>query len=300
MDIDQNLLDEINSKMKPVVPPIDIVNSIIRVKDFPSLTLIGAGATGLNTGTVMQPYNLEDVKKELKKLNFGNFIKVYYDCEDRAFWGLAHLRHNLPGIPAGIASGFAVEGPVSELPDKSHAVLIIWYRDGGELKSIYYDPLPEYQGEVKFDPRIFISFPIGLQGDPMPSPVPSNYHYINNNLVIFDESRMVYELRRGDQKGLLDYLERGEYETACKESHKILLNENEFGSLWRDYDRSLWAFSHIRRAYPGCMAGIAVGNPIDGRSFSTVILWDKDLTNRYWDPWTTKEVKKFTPMKVFV
>jgi hypothetical protein len=300
MSLFSDALDEINAKMPPIIQPIDIFDGDLRVKDNPTLSLAGAGATGLNTASVvMQPYALEDVKKELKKMDFGKYIKIFYDCEDRAFWGLAHLRHSFPGIPAGVVSGFAVEGPLADLPDKSHAVMILYYRERGKLNYIYWDPLPEYQGEVKFDPIIFVTFPIGIEGEPMPIPVPSYYHYINNDIVPFDQSRMVYELRRGDKKGLLDYLERGDYDKGCKESHKVLFNENEFNNLWRDYDRALWAFAHIRRAYPGCMAGIAVGTPNGGRSFSTVILWDKDLVNYYYDPWTTKEVK-FTPKKVFV
>jgi len=294
--LDQDSLDEINNKMRPIIQPIDTWDTIIKVPELPT---IGAGATGLNTGSIMHPYPIETVEDELKNLNFSNYIKVFHDCEDRAFWGFAHLRHRFPGIPVGVASGFAVEGPVSEMADKSHAVILLWYRERGELKHVYWDPLPGYQGEVKFDPSIFITFPIGKSEIPMVNPVPTDYYRINNNTIVFDERRMVYELRTGDKKGLLDYLERGDYDTACKESHEIF-NKPDFPEKWRDYDRALWAFAHIRRDYAGCPVGVAIGNPGNGKSYSAVILWDKNLSVHYWDPITKKEDPAFKPRIAFV
>ncbi|VVB66972.1 Uncharacterised protein [uncultured archaeon] len=294
--LDQDALDEINNNMRPIIQPTDTWNTILSVEGLPT---IGAGATGLNTGIIMHPYPIEIVEDELKKLNYGKYIKEFYDCEDRAFWGVMHLRHKFPGVPVGVVSGQAVEGPVSEMADRSHAVILLWYRERGELKYVFWDPLPEHQGEIKFDPSIFITFPIGKPEIPMVNPVPTDYYRINNNTVVFDQRRMVYELRTEDKKGLLDYLERGDHDTACKESHEIF-NQPDFPENWRDYDKASWPFVHVRRAYPGCPVGVAIGNPVTGKSYSSVILWDKDSKLHYWDPITKKEESKFKPRIAFV
>ena len=111
---------------------------------------------------------------------------------------------------------------------------------------------------------------------------------------------MVYDLETNEGQGLLDYLKKGEYKTACTASHETRYPPN-LKKYWTPEDEAIWAFAHIRHDYPGCLAGVA-----SGESGSTVVLWElkpeDTLIRRYWNPLTKTEedAEKYKPRIIFV
>lgn len=285
-----------NKNMAPRAKPVGMVE----LGDKP-LERTGSGTTGLKTSTainLIDSFDInEDLIKFLESLNFGKYIPEFYDCEDRALWGMAHLRHMFPGAPIGVASGIAAEGPVE---GQRHAVIILWNRaSGGKIEPAFWDPLPSHQGLVKFgNVKSIFTFP--------PSDKPENTPLVtrslNNKMLVYDEKRVVYP--KGD---IMNYLINAPYESECEnaKAHSIP-SPTIFKDHWSSHDKALWAFVHARRDFAGCPVGIAKGNKVDGRSSWTVIIYfrendaeDGKLMHTYWDPRTNSEVK-FNPTTIVI
>jgi len=294
--------DEIQT-MPPLSSPIGTA-TIPPMPDGIQRTM--SGITELDTDPArVKVYDIDDVMDYLETLDFAKFIKIYHDCEDRAFWGMAHARHRFPGLPIGVASGEAAEGPIADLPDKRHAVIILWYQGEEELEHVFWDPLPQHQGTVRFrNIKSIVAFPIG-RGPYTASPL-SKFTPLNSQALVFDEKRIVY--RKDD---ILSYLKNELYESGehkCVEDHTTPYRLS-LRRRWRDYDDALWAFVHVRRDYVGCPIGVAIRDPTDsGMSDDVIILWhkkdeskvDSNLTYTYWDPIGQKEVDNFKPKTIFV
>ena len=319
--------------MPPITQPIDIVT----IGDGPDdLTGTGFGTTGLNTKKrIMRVYDVEDIDDDkvsviayLKKLDFGNYVDTYYDCEDRAFWGVAHVRHRFPGVPIGVASGIVPSGhPLLRGKDPgtkiAHAIIILWYNGKRGLEYLHWDPLPVSVGGGKKVPygkvnlpgldevASITAFPIGRGPDETTTPVTSDkFVSLDGSALIFDKDRLIYPLRDGG-KGILEYLMGKQYETKCDDMkyHKIASSQRNFDKRWKDYDEALWAFAHVRRAYPGCPIGVAIGKPGDDAKSSAVVIlrYNKgdvkggDPAWMYWDPEVpNKAGVKFTPKMMFM
>jgi len=289
--------------MSPLNPPIGTAT----IPPMPEgIRKSQKGITELDTdpGRV-KVYDIDDVMDYLGSLKYADYIRVYHDCEDRAFWGMAHARHRFPGLAIGVASGEAVEGPIADLPDKRHAVIVLWYQGEKELEPVFWDPLPQHQGTVEFSNiRSILAFPIG-SGPYKASPL-GNFTPLNNQALVFDERRIVY--RKDD---ILSYLRGKQYESGdhrCAEDHTTPYTRS-LERMWRDYDDALWAFVHVRRDYVGCPVGVAIRDPTPGRtSDAVIIIWhQKDeskendsLTYTYWDTIGKREVPDFRPKVIFV
>ncbi|MCR3883125.1 hypothetical protein P0O24_02190 [Methanotrichaceae archaeon M04Ac] len=294
--------DEINI-MRPLNPPIGVA-AIPPMPD--GIRKTGSGINELDTDPGrMKVYDVDDVMDYLETLKYGTYIKIYHDCEDRAFWGMAHARHRFPGLPIGVASGEAVEGPIADLPDKRHAVIVLWYQGEREIEPVFWDPLPEHQGTVEFrNVRSIIAFPIG-RGPYTPRPL-GGFTPLNNQALIFDERRIIY--RKSD---VLSYLNNEMYESGdhrCAEDHTTPYTLS-LRRMWRHYDAALWAFVHVRRAFVGGPIGVAIRDPTPGEASDTsIILWHKkdeskegnDLGYAYWDPIRKEEMAGFKPKIIFV
>lgn len=297
--IDQATKDMI-SPMSPVANPIKAIG-LTKDEDMPQGTgkqmeTTGMGTTGLDTHeSVMMMRNVDDVVTFLSGLDYGTYIEEYYDCEDRAFWAMAHARHRYPGFPIGVASGKATTG---RFAGKEHAVVVLWY-EGGGLKTKYWDP----DGKTEIDPLSDVmsitSYPIGYKEDTTP-PV-NEYKRLNDEVLLFDPTRLIYPLK-GD-KGLLNYLKKMPYDDVCAADHKIYA-QKVFDRFWKSYDAALWAFIHVRRAYVGCPVGVAIGKP-----HTAVVIWynendqeDGDLKHMFWDPLNPRkdDFPGFTPSMIFV
>lgn len=78
----------------------------------------------------------------------GESFRKYWRDEDWAFWAYIHVRRVYEGCAIGVAYGDKADG-------KSTVVNVIWYRDGEEIKRLYWNPSPLERREVTdgFTPR---------------------------------------------------------------------------------------------------------------------------------------------------
>jgi len=295
--IDKAGKKEIMEMMNPPIEPDDTMTALTRLPGGVDISQ-PVGSTGLHTDPRrIAKYNINDLERYLVNIDFTKHIPNYYDCEDRAFWGIAHLRHAFPGCPVGVASGYALEGPVASQSDKAHAVIILWYIENDKFNYVFWDPLPGCQLEIKrFNSQIVIAFPMGLNqpssSDPAPlRTVPVSSRLLPNPqgipIVIFDDKRMIYKFNTPDEKGLLDYLKKAKYENECVDFSEHTIRDptafyEEPNRKWRHYDQALWAFAHVRRSYPGCPVGLAINRHKE--PFSALVIWRPQGGVVYWNP----------------
>jgi len=333
MTLDESKLGDIKKVFEDepiVVDPID-TRTLTADSEMPigigggNMETSAMGTTGLNTDRkVMKTHTIDldpiqfpnipptnTVVGYLKSLDFDRYVEDFYDCEDIAFWGMAHARHRFPGCPIGVASGTAPDG--HPYAGQRHAVIIVFHSVGGKIQpGIFWEPRgPSGQPIGKIDDlralKSVVSFPIGAGKGPDTVPPLDTLERLDDQVLLFDETRMIYPLQN-----VLDYLKKecskrvGQF--RCDENHKIFgPARDDFNGKWRHYDQALWAFAHVRRDFPGCPICVAIGDRVDGKSFSVVVIWycegDKegaDLKYMYWDP--DPDVNKkvdFKPKMIF-
>lgn len=245
----------------------------------------------------------------LESLHYGTHVPEFYDCEDRAFWGVAHVRNAFPGCPVGVISGKA-----AYMNNENHAIVMFFIKENNKFKLVLYDPIKKH-GEVELNDQTgfhsvmsAVAFPICdkpvgelFRGHPR--------HQLGSesrkDFLIFDANRLIYPLRR-ENKGILDYLEKDlfiEGSRKCPDIGKHHKPKTQaelitFARNWHDYDRALWYFAHVRRDYPGCRVGVGIVGPEDGKdeSNSVLVIWhnEKDMPGNpiCWDP-RTKKIRTF-------
>lgn len=74
----------------------------------------------------------------------------YWRDADRAFWAYIHVRRQYPGCAIGVVFGKPKRG-------YSFAVNVLWYKEGGEIKYKYLDPIPKHRNSdvtAKFIPEM--------------------------------------------------------------------------------------------------------------------------------------------------
>ena len=287
-----------------------------------------SGFFGVAGGTTMFDTDFKDMNilqdKQavidiLESLHYGTYVPEFYDCEDRAFWGAAHVRNAIPGYPIGVISGKA-----AYMQNQDHAIVMFFVKEDNKLKLVLYDPIKAH-GEVKLNNQTgfhsvmsTVAFPICDK--PVGQLFTGHPKYqlgdkSHKDFLIFDNKRLIYPLRK-QNNGILDYLERGFRKCPDMDKHhksetpadRITFKEN-----WHDYDKALWYFVHVRRDYPGCPVGIGIISPDDvkGGSNSVLAIWnsgrEKDVDGKlmpnpiYWDPETKKIRTKGTDIKfIFV
>lgn len=321
MTLDQNDLRKITAEgIVPRETPIDTIkypgeglpaSSLPKTGPTSRMLRKGNGTTGFD-GNFVRGTDINLVTRFLDGLNFQPYVNEYYDCEDRAFWGTAHIRNKFIGYPVGVISGKCSAGETS---GEDHAMIILWQSIGNQYKPIYYSPLPlgnRHEGvipESMYSPskypfsevKSIVSFPPG------PASIsPVDELELLDGVLIYDENRMIY---RSDT--VFNYLDNSLYKTgktyACGEDHRPH-NPADSGIYWKNYDRCLWAFAHARRDFPGIPLGLAMGSHVDGISDSVLILWHNstnqengDLVFKYWDPARKPGlVSNFRPKMIFV
>jgi len=263
--------------------------------------------TGLNESKI-SPSDPREVLKYLNLVNYGTHVADFYDCEDRAFWGVVHARRRFPGVAIGVAEGKAIQGPQG-VPGQDHAVIILWYKnDKGEYEHLFYEPL--LKSVVDFPPVRVTSFPSNTsKPDERDTIAPLNkFTRVNQRTIRYDRRRLVYPARTNDQKGVLDYLDSELFEKECVNLAEHSISDSTgFDLYWSNTDRALWSFVHVRRAYPGCPIGVAIGEPANiGGSVAVNVIWfrDQDQPNArikmiYWDPAAKPHIVQFTPRVTF-
>lgn len=323
MTLDQTDLTKISAVLTPRENPIDTIkypgegipaDSLPKTGETSRMKRTGTGTTGLDEGFIRVP-PINEVETYLNGLDFNDYVSEYYDCDDRAFWGVAHVRARFYGCPVGVISGTC---SVGDTAGERHAMIILWEKIGNAHIPRYYSPLPvgggSYEGliaESSYSPakypfsevKSIISFPPGPA-----TMTPVDELELLDGVLIYDENRMIY---RSDT--VFNYLKQGLYYKgkayACDEDHNPS-NPLDKGTYWTNYDRALWAFAHARHDYPGIPLGVALGSHVDGISDSVLILWhnntnqenDRDLVFKYWDPDPSKKdvVSNFRPTMIFV
>jgi hypothetical protein len=75
-------------------------------------------------------------------------FREYWRDRDRAFWAYIHVRRVYEGCAIGVAFGDPAAG-------NSQVTNVLWHREGGEIKRLYWDPSPEIRRDVtnSFKPR---------------------------------------------------------------------------------------------------------------------------------------------------
>lgn len=222
-------------------------------------------------------------------LNHKREAKTLYDCEDRAFWAMAHARHKFPGLPICVVSGIAMEGGPG-MTGVPHALIGLWWhkKNGGvdEYVCSFFDPmLGRFVKGIK-DIKAVIGFPIDSERW---HPIPESIGSLDGKVIAFDEYRLIYPL--DGENGISDYLINKRYEEPgnCKDPHDSIYDKKSpnFRNRWRDYDKALWEFVHLRHDYAGSPIGVAIGER-GGIPAYEIIIWYIDesgrISHKYWSP----------------
>lgn len=249
------------------------------------------GTTGM-WGDRITPEGSFSVIRYLENLPWDPYQFDFWDCEDRAFWGIANARCQFKGIPMGAAIGTAIEG---NFPDKSnigHALIVFWKQVEDTFQPVYFDPAEGLRREVQFDPKIIIPFPIYRPNDNKSVrrelPPFENVPYIQEGCFALDNDYSIIDIAPIEA-----YLTSF---TRCIDSPDPLVYR------FRE-DRAFWAFIHACRQFKGSPIGFAVGKAtqgkFQGKDNGVVVLWKDCDTYVFWDVDDNKEVS-FEPRIVIV
>jgi len=277
--------------MSPVVP--EDKNSIVDIESFPLKKGTAEGNTGIDIDSSL-PWNEDDIIAYLKKINYGEYISTIWDCEDRAFWGVAHVRRRFSGCPIGIASGKAKIGGA----EVQHAVIILWCPDEhGKISEssryIYFDPDKNSPiDEASFTPELIVPFSVDktrskqkippLNGAGFEKPLEGvyfiwDYHHdwsIDINKVkqyVIEQENLKFSEKY--KSGCEELAAGGQ--GSQEEVHKVM-DKIAASSLWSKEDRALWAFAHVRRKFKGFPIGMALSN-----DDAVLILWENPSKSVY-------------------
>lgn len=257
--------------------------------------------TGLNTDKIaLKMPSIEEISAEIGKLDFGGFTQIWnlWDCSERAIWCVMHIRHMFPGIAIGMVEGKATVGTIK---DEDHAVMVVWDKN---LAPTYIDP-QQIGKSVTFSEIVRITaFPIAPDGQAdtaEPFKTLKLPRLKNGQIVCWDTQYWIYSAET-----ILDYLKKAEYENQCASyfSHFIIKGEK---NSWKSGDQAFWAYTHVRRAFPGCAFGVAFGTPKKPNDPEVVNLLFTENGGKiepiYWSPARMSRNRKqvdFKPTRVFI
>ncbi|MDD4651362.1 MAG: hypothetical protein PHQ34_03940 [Methanothrix sp.] len=294
--------------MPPIVPEDE--NSTIDIESFPLKIGTAEGNTGLDINLSM-PWNEDDIIAYLKIVDYGQYIPTIWDCEDRSFWGVAHVRHRFSGCPIGVASGKAKRNG----KEVQHAVIILWCPDEhGKISEssryIYFDP--DTKGvisEASFTPELIVPFSVDKTRSKQTIPPLNGAGFekpLNNVYFIFDyHHEWSFDINKIIQYVIeQEHLKFSEkYRSGCEELavggqgtqevHKVI-DKIAASSLWSKEDRALWAFAHVRRKFKGFPIGMALSN-----DDAVLILWENPNKAVYLHP-KDGIIANFNPRLVWV
>jgi len=146
-----------------------IFGSILRI---PEISTKIRGTTGIQK-SLLEPdeksHTIDDVINEMRGLQRTQYIKDYWDCEDRALFAISRARCKFPCMPIGLAIGYctsAIQG--------LHALVVVWSKD--LTKGEFYDP--ELRETLGFNPEVIIPFPCDGTKRPEGIPYASNLPFL--------------------------------------------------------------------------------------------------------------------------
>ena len=199
-------------------------------------------------------------------------VEDKWDCDDRAFVGVAAVRFWLPGCPVGIAVGHS--GNVQ------HAVVVYWFQDNNK-KWIhkYFEPWDKKEAVGFNDDKSIIAFPLFRQDfsqestDSLGMGLLKKFTRVENKSFCYDKGQ--------------DFSRFDEIESFLKARNFGKLPEDTtFKDLRKDYydpeDLLLWVRQEVRRRFIDSPIGVAFG--IKNKSpYATLVLWKSADDPRIWD-----------------
>lgn len=224
---------------------------------------------------------------------FSKDIPGFWECTDRAYWGVSVVRCKCPGTPMGVAIG---TGKVGKVVGQPHAVIYFWTWDFNnnswtQTPSIY-DPL--YGPIHDFDPKAFVSFP----------PYRPNFKF---NGIKIGEAKLMspfdtftpidkgWIMPSYDQKYYVDYFEdikskltdkNNKIYTSCLPPN-VQSEMDVFKRRRTREDRAFWTYNQIRDTYNRSAVAFALGtkpNETDDKKDSAaIVLWKSAKECIFWD-----------------
>ncbi|GEM_PF-1509399 len=322
----EEILDKIKkNKVEGLEPPADPIEVYPRdilwmdglgINEKTDRGYLGLHIDGINNAIIKfadgdaNPYaknkNHSNVFSYLDSLNIReDYREIWFDCEDVALSTMAHARNKFPGLPIGIVSGVALKGSIK---GQRHAFNILWWRKGKKFYYSLWDPMQKDFYEIdRFlekigEMRAIIAFP--TKGNERVEPIPENFSSrglsLEGKVIAFDEKRLIYPF--GGDDGIKSYLEENDtgdatsFNKVCKQKHDSVDDSDTYKNWFLDYDRALWTFVHLRRAYPGCPVGLAIGGRSKkpgGRTSESyeILIWYRENDTKqgtpkriYWRP----------------
>lgn len=251
------------------------------------------GSTGLWSNFV-NPFPESEILKFLRGLDYGKRKEDVWDCEARAFYGIAKARCDLRGCPIGAAIGKAIEGNFVDKQKEFHTLIVFWHHN----TSVFFDPDDTLKRPVQFEPHIVIPFPVFPPNDPdaVRKDVPpfDNFTWIKQGSLALNKKYHLVDINQINEC-LKNRIPK------CPPSQKpIELRVSE--------DRAFWAFINARRDFAlnqsisvpiGVAFGKATEGDATGEDHGVVVIWKSCNKPVFWDVDENKEVS-FSPRIVIV
>ncbi len=249
-----------------------------------SCPLRDSGSSGIDENFVHRRHSLNDVLGYLQSLDYmgekeGKFEyeEDKWDCEDMAFWGIAHVRCKFPGYPIAAAIGFGKEG--DGIAGKRHALILLWHRDNNQWKHVYFEPNPQIKGLVDFDTKIIIPFPPAIPNSHSNLAPFGSFSRVDKGSFILDREHN-FE-RTGD---IQQYLKNKTYDKCRRPTTPK--EEQEFKDFRLMMDKVFWAFVQARKEFKGSPIGYAIGTYQVGsepkKDVAMLVLWEASQKFKYW------------------
>ncbi len=260
---------------------IDPAKKSVVLKEMPNnVSYIPFKSTTGMWREVIAPHNPDAVLNTLQDLTYDPYQTEYYDCEDRAFWGLAHIRSKFPAIPAAVAIGIAVDSPFTGQP---HAVIAFWTFKNNKYEVNFYDPEVKNSDRakvgdlVKFDTKMVVSYPVYRPnfgfGHQEELPPFEKFVYTNGAMVL---DRNYDLIDPESSKKIMDYLGNKRYGDSPTPDDPNLMGLFHTHRENIIEDRVLWAWVNARREFKRRAIGMAFGTTaLDRFDYAVLVLWNE-------------------------
>ena len=228
----------------------------------------------------------ETISGYLKGLNYDGHEDNKWDCEDRAYWGVAQTRCKFPGLPMAVALGKAKTEPIK---GRNHAVILFWAKVGeDDHKPHYLDPDGKLNKIVDFDVRAILTFPVhrpNAPGGGRKDLKPFDQHpYIAKGAFLLDRT---YDLSKvAEIREFLGTI------VDCPQPSGGLAKD-KYEDYYLIEDKAFWAFIHARRHFwekdKGNPIGLGVAFGLDKRKKkdgAVLVIWGENAGSQdyeYWD-----------------
>jgi hypothetical protein len=232
--------------------------AIIRIPDISTKI---KGNTGIDKSLIKthgNDHSIEDAVNEMKQLPRTEYIKEYWDCDDRALYAISRARCKFPDMPVGLAIGKAADQSIVE---GLHAVVVVWSKDFS--RGEYYEP--ELRDTLDFNSQVIVPFPCQgtRQGDGIP--FASDLPFLQRGgAFVLDNT---YDF--GKVAAAKEFLKEAGPE-ECEDSRCP-----DFKSFYHQYDRalSMWINFKKEKELLGAPLGIAFGE-WRNKHQAVLLLWE--------------------------